>query len=115
MAIPHRTFDDIRSADELRNETVAWREINLARRTDLGNRSPLHHDNAVAKLHRLGLIVRYVDRGDPKGAQQPVEFAAEPIAQGGIEGGQRFIEQQDAWPDRDGSRQCNALALAARK
>ena len=64
MAILERGFDDIRSANEFGHEAIPRLEINLARRADLGNCASLHHDDAVAKLHGLRLIVRYIDRGD---------------------------------------------------
>ena len=63
--------------------------------------------------HGLGLVVRDVDRGDAERAQQPVELAAQPLAQGGVERGQRLVEQQHARPRRDRARQRDALALAA--
>jgi len=69
----------------------------------------------IAEFHRLGLIVRHIDRGDPERAQQAVEFAAQPVAQGRIERGQRLVEQQNAWPDRHRARQRHALPLAAGK
>ena len=38
-----------------------------------------------------------------------------PVAQGGIERGERLVEQQHARPRRDGAGERHALALAARK
>ena len=113
MAVFDRRFDDVGGADELGDEAAVRREIDLARRADLGDRALAHDDDAVAELHRLGLIVRDIDRGDAERAQQPIELAAQPIAQRGVERGQRLVEQQDARPDRHRARQRHALALAA--
>ena len=113
MTVFHRRFDDIRGANEFGHEAISRREIDLARRADLGNRPLLHDDDTIAELHGLGLIVRHVDRGDAQRAQQAIQFAAQPVAQRGIERGQRLIEQQDARPDRNRARQRDALALTA--
>ena len=74
-----------------------------------------HDDDAVAERHGLRLIVGDVDRGDAERAQQAVELAAQPLAQRGIERGQRLIEQQHPRPWRDRARQSHALALPARE
>ncbi len=73
----------------------------------------MHDDDPVAKLHGLSLIVRHIDCGDAERSQQPVEFAAQAIAERGVERGQRLVEQQDTRTDRHRARQRNALALTA--
>ena len=113
MTALDRRFDDIRSTDEFGDEAILRREIDLPRRADLGNRALLHDDDTIAEFHGLGLIVRHIDRGDTKRAQQAVEFATQPVAQRGVERGQRLVEQQNARPDRNRARQRHALALAA--
>ena len=97
-------LDDIGGADEFGDEAVGRREINLARRADLGDGAFAHDDDAVAERHGFGLVVRHIDRGDAEHAQQPVEFAAQPVAQSRVERGQRLVEQQHAWPRRDRAR-----------
>jgi hypothetical protein len=61
------------------------------------------------------LIVRHIDRGDAKRAQQTIKFAAEPVAKRGVEGSQRFIEKENAGANRDGARQRHTLTLATGK
>src|SRR3984957_7395309 len=110
-----RRPDDIRRANEFGDEAIPRREVYLTRRTNLRNRALLHDDDPITELHRLGLIVCHVDGGDTEFAQQAIEFAAQAVAQCGIERGQRFVEQQNTWPDRNRAGQRDALALAARK
>ena len=57
----------------------------------------------------------HINRGDTQRTQQAIQFAAQPIAQRGVERRQRLVEQQDARPDRDRARQCDALTLPAGK
>ena len=113
MTVIKGGFYDIRSTDEFGDETILGCKVDLTRRADLGNRPLLHHDHAIAEFHGLGLIVGHIDCGDPERPQQAVQFAAQPVAQRRIERGQRFVQQQDARPDRDRARQRHALALAA--
>ena len=64
-----RRFDDVRSADEFGHKTILRREIYVARRADLRNRALLHHHDAVAERHGLGLIMGHIDRGNTERAQ----------------------------------------------
>src|SRR5258708_27548158 len=113
MAVLKRGFDDIRCANEFGHEAVPRLEITLTRRTDLGKCAFVNHDNPVAKLHGLGLIVRHINRGDAERAQQAIEFATQTIAERGVERGQRIVEQQDARTNRYRARQRNPLTLTA--
>ena len=108
-----RGLNDVRCSNEFGHEAILWRKVNLARRADLGNRALLHHHDAIAEFHGFRLIVRHIDRGDAERAQQPIELAAQAVAQRGVKRCEWFIEQQDAGPDRDRARQRHALTLAA--
>ena len=59
--------------------------------------------------------MRDVDEGDAGAPLQRFELAAHALAQLGVEIGQRLVEQEDCRLDHQGSRQCHALLLAARK
>ena len=94
---------------------VARPLVDVARRADLRDAPVLHHHDAVAERHRLGLVVGDVDRGDAEAAQQLVDLEAQRIAQLGIERGQRLVEQQGAGLHRERARERHALALPARE
>src|SRR5436305_9053325 len=57
MVIGDGRFDNVGRADEFGDEAISRAEVNVARRADLGDRTPLHDDDPVTKLHRFGLIV----------------------------------------------------------
>ncbi len=84
---------NIGGADEFGDEAARRREIDVTRRTDLRDRAFAHDHDAVAERHGFGLVVGDIDRGDAERAQQPVEFAAQPVAQRRVERGERLVEQ----------------------
>src|SRR6202040_4436718 len=91
------------------------RKIDVARTTDLGNRAFAHHHDTVAEYHGFALVVSDVNRRNPQSSQQPVEFAAQAVAQGGVERGERLVEKKHTWPHRDRAGKRYALPLPARK
>ena len=114
-AVTYRAFQAVHGADELGDEAGARMKVDVLRAADLGDAALLHHDDAVAEHHGLGLVVGDVDGGDPETAQQRVDLGAQALAQCRVERGQRLIEQEQPRPNGERPRQCNALTLAARK
>ncbi len=53
-------------------------------------------------------------KGDADFALQGLQFALHLFAEVGVEGGERFVEQQELWPIHEGASQRHALLLAAR-
>src|SRR6202040_4084344 len=65
--------------------------------------------------HREGflLVVGDEDEGDAELFLQPLEFGLHGVAQLGVEGGERFVEEEDFGLAGDGAPEGAALALAA--
>ena len=75
----------------------------------------VHHCDAITEAHRLLLIVGDQDRGDADVGQQTAHLVAQLHSQGGVEAGERLVEQHDAGLRREGAGQRHALLLAARQ
>ena len=63
--------------------------------------------------HRLGLIMRHIDRGDAECVVQAADLDAHLLAQVGVQVGQRFVQQQHLGLDHDRARQRDTLLLPA--
>ena len=74
----------------------------------------MQHRHPVAQVEGLLLLVGDQDGGDAHPLDGPLELAAGALAQGGIEVGERLVEQQDAGLGRQGAGQGHPLLLAAR-
>ena len=102
-------------ADEARDEQVARVVVELERRADLLDDAALQHDDLVGQRHRLDLVVGDVDHGRVELVVQPRELDPHLHAQGGVEVGQRLVEQEHLGLAHDGAADGDALALAARQ
>ena len=59
-----------RAADEARHERVGGTEVEALRRVDLLDLAPVENGDPLAERHRLGLVMRDVDRRDAEPAVQ---------------------------------------------
>ena len=113
----HRAVDrqgePVDLADELGDKAACRSRVDVQGAADLLDAAPGQHRDAVAQRHRLGLVVGHEDRGHAQGGQQLLELDAQGIAQLGVEGGQRFVEQQHRGFDGHRAGQRHALLLAA--
>ena len=73
----------------------------------------MQDQQAVAKRHRLDLIVGHVKACDAQPPLQAANFRARPHPQGGVQVGKRLIEQEQLWLTHDGPTHRDALALTA--
>src|SRR5205085_5943057 len=89
--------------------------IDLPRRADLVNTSALHDADAIGDDQGFFLVVRDVDRGDPKRTLQIADVISQLDAQFGVEIRQRLVHQQNLWLDHDRPRESDPLLLPARK
>ena len=89
--------------------------VDLARRAELLDPSPVHHRDAVGETERLGLVVRHEDRGDPHRALDGAQLVAHALAELPVQRGQRLVEQQDARLVHERASQGHPLLHAARQ
>ena len=113
---PHRrAVHEVGPAEEVRDERRRRPLVGLVRRADLLGAAVVHHHDAVAERHRLGLVVRHQDGGRADRALDLAQLDLHLLAQLGVEIGERLVEQQDLRPDHESAGQRHALLLAARQ
>ena len=90
--VARRALDHVACANEARDEFRLRPVVDVFRRAELLDFPRIHHRDQVGRGHRLGLVVRDVDRRVTVFVVQPANFKAHLLAQVGVEVGQRFIE-----------------------
>ena len=106
---------DRRRADEAGDEQALRPQIEVVRRADLLDLALAHADDAIGHGGRLELVVGDQDRGHAELALQALDLGAHGQAQGGVEVGERLVEQQELGPLDERAGERHALLLAARK
>ncbi len=81
-------------ADELGDEQVARPLVELLRRRDLLEEAVPHHRDAIAHRHRLGLVVRDVDRRDAEVALDTRDLGAHLHPQLRVEVRERLVHEE---------------------
>ncbi|MNF95211.1 hypothetical protein D3C84_779520 [compost metagenome] len=99
-------------AEEAGDETTDRPLVEFARRADLFDTPGVEHDDLVGQGHRLDLVVGHVDHSGAQAGVQPGDLVAHLHAQGRVEVGQRFVEQQDVRLAGHRPAHGHALALA---
>ena len=89
--------------------------VDLVGGADLLHLAARHHAQPVAERHRLDLVVGHVDRGDRQFAVQPLQVAADLVAQLRVEVRQRFVEQERLRLADKRAAHGDPLPLAARE
>ena len=102
-----------RRAHEARDEHVGRVVVELLRRGGLLEPAVAHDRDAVAHRHRLGLVVRDVERRRAELLVQAREVRAHLDAQLGVEVRQRLVHQERLRLAHDRAPERDALALAA--
>ena len=105
----------LRRADEAAYEQVCRIVVQILRGILLLHHAVLHHHDARAHRHSLGLIVGDVDEGGLQLLVQLRDFGARLYAQLRVQVGQRFIHQEYLRFADDGAPERHALALTAGK
>ena len=108
-------LQEVRHAEEVRDEAVARPVIDLGRAVDLLHLPVVQHHHVVAERERLVLVVGDEDGGDVELPLQASQLAPHLLPQLAVEGGQRLVEQQDVGLEHDGAGQRHALLLPAGK
>ncbi len=106
---------EVDRADELGDEAIRRSVVELARRAHLLDHALVEHGQPIGDRHRLLLVVRDEDRGEPEPALQPFQLEAGRRAQLRVEVRQRLVEQQNARLDRERARDRDPLLLSARQ
>jgi hypothetical protein len=107
--------EKIRAAEESRDELGLRPEIKLVGTTDFQEAAGVHDPDAISELECFLLIMGHEDRGN---AELPLDLADRSSqfgADSGIEGAERFVEQQDLRIASECARQRHALLLASRE
>ncbi len=116
-ALVHPALEHVHGwiSDERRDEAVSRAVVDLVRRRELLQLALAHDRHEVGHRHRLGLVVRDVQRRRPEPLLQALDLAAHRRAQLGVEVGERLVHEEDRRLAHDRPRQRDALALAARE
>jgi hypothetical protein len=69
--------------------------VDLLGRADLLDAPVAQHGDRVGERERLGLVVRDEQRARARRAQDRRDLLAQPLAQAGVERGERLVEQDD--------------------
>ncbi|HQT75296.1 MAG TPA: hypothetical protein PLX84_15325, partial [Acidiphilium sp.] len=105
---------EIRLSEKFGGVAMLWRFVEAARRAGCGNAPVAHQRDLVAKRDGLALIVRDVNDGQfRQSGVEAAKFFQKPGPQRGIEGGKRFVEQQDRRADRQRAGNRDTLLLPA--
>ena len=112
-----RRLDDVhrRAADEACDEQVLRVAVELLRRVDLLQLTLAHDGDAITHRHRLGLVVRDVDRRRPELALDAPDLRTHLDAKLRVEVRERLVHQEDLRLTHDRATHRDALTLAARK
>ena len=102
-----------RAADEPGDERVRRLSVEPFRRVHLLNNALVHHDDAITECHRLRLVMRDVDGGDPDSLMQAQELRTHLDTQLGVEVRERLIHQKRLRSSNERTADCHTLALAA--
>ena len=106
-------LEERRPTDEVGDEAVGGRTIEIPSGPDLLDTPVAHADDPVGDRHRLLLVMRDVDRGAVQLLDQALQLVAHILPQLGIEVAQRLVEQHDLGARDSAAGQRHALLLSA--
>ena len=115
VAIPVRAEQEIRAAEERRDEPRAGPLIQRARLADFLEPAAVHDADSVGHAERFFLVVRHEHRRDSDGALDLADRAPQLLADLRVERAERLVEQQHARLVRQRACERDALLLAARE
>ena len=106
---------EIRLADEIRDEAGGRRVIQLGRAAHLLDPAALHHGHAVRHGQGLFLVVGHVEHRDAQVLLDVLELELHVGTELLVERAERLVHQEHARPEDERPRQCHPLLLAARE
>jgi hypothetical protein len=104
-----------RRADELGHEERRGLVVDVLGRAELLDHAVVHHDDLVAHLHGLELVVGDIDGRGPHPVVERAQFLGHPLAELGVERAERFVHQEALGVAHDRAAERHALPVAARK
>ena len=113
VAIAVGAEQQVRGAEESRDEARAGPLIQRARLADFLEPTAVHHADPVGHAERFFLIVSHHDRRDADRALDLADRAAQLVADLRVQRAERLVEQQHARLMRERTRYRHALLLAA--
>ena len=108
-----RPLEHVHRADEIGDVAGVRRLVDLRRRGDLHDLAVVHDRDAVGDRHRLLLVVRDDDEGQPELVLQVDQLELRLLAELLVERAERLVEEQHLRPLGDGAGERHALPLAA--
>ena len=105
--------EQIGDADEFGGEAALRPAVDFLRRAELDQPSLGHDGDAVGERHGLGLVMGDEDGGQGEAPLQGAQLDSQPVAQLGVEIGERLVEQQHPGLGHQRAGQGDALLLAA--
>ena len=108
-------LEEVRVADEGRDEARPRGLVDLDGRADLLDPPRIHDGDAVAEAHGLALVMGDVEERDADLVVDHVELDEHPLAELEVEGGQRLVEEEHPGPVDEGPGDGDALFLPARE
>src|SRR6266404_3683075 len=112
-AIVDFTAEQIGLSDELCGVSGGGARINVARRGDLFEGAIAEERDAIGEGHGLVLIVRDEEESDADFALESFQLALHLLAEVGVEGGKRLVQEQELRAIDERAGECDALLLAA--
>ena len=105
--------EEVRLADERRDEAVPGPAVDLQRRADLLEAAGMHHRQAIRDRESLLLVVRHVDRGEAGLLADAADLAAHLEPELRVEVREGFVEEQAARLHDERAGERDALLLPA--
>ena len=105
--------DQVHPADKLGDEAICGPAIDIVWICALRDPSIFHDGNAIRERQCLFLVVRHVDCGNAQSALQRTQLQLHLFTEFRVEIRQRLVQEKNLGLDHDGSRERNALLLAA--
>src|SRR6185312_16768646 len=113
--VVHAAMEQVHAAEKVVNEGRVGVMVNLVRAADLFDAAFVHHRHTVGNFQGLFLVVGDEDAGDMNFVVQLAQPAAQFQTDLRIQRAEGLVEQQNAGLDRQGTGQCDPLALASGK
>ncbi len=113
--IRHRQLERVQRTDEIGDEHRGGMLVHLARAPDLLDSPGVHDRDPVGHCQCFLLVVRDVHERRAELVLDPLQLQLHLLSQLDVQGPERLVEQERGRAVDKGSRECDALLLAARE